>query len=88
MYFVSAKTAGYKAQGAERSGVYGQALQHWSRLFLPNPKGNAVFAARVVAALADMNNYPARTAPSGSAKTAIAKCTKYMSISPRAICVA
>jgi hypothetical protein len=42
--------------------------------FYHNPKGDANFAARFVAALAGMSSYLAQAAPSGTTKFAIAKC--------------
>jgi hypothetical protein len=42
--------------------------------FYHNPKGDANFAARVVAALAGMNHYLTQAAPSGTTKFAVAKC--------------
>jgi hypothetical protein len=71
---LSEKMAEYKKKSAARSGSTGKLFDAVVSHFFHNPKGDAIFADRYVAALAGMNNYLTQAAPCGSTKIAVAKC--------------
>ena len=77
MYFVVGKNGADTRQKAHGVVIHTPKLSNAvDAHFCHNPKGDANFAARVVADLAGMSNYLARAAPSGSDKIRYRKIHK------------
>jgi hypothetical protein len=65
---LSNKMAKYKEKGAGRSGSTDKPFDEVGNRFIHNPKGDALFASRVVKALARSTHYALRAFPSGANK--------------------